>query len=80
MNNKPLLLAINILVTVLGMVTLGSIALPSLNITLSQAIGQESVMSNGNNTAAIDAVGSPLYNLTFGDKSYPIKFNITGGS
>jgi hypothetical protein len=79
MNNKALLLSITIFVPVLGTVALGSIVLPSVNITLTQAIGQESAMSNSNNTAAIDAVGSPLYNLTFGDKSYPIKFNITGG-
>jgi hypothetical protein len=74
-----LLLAITILVTVLVMVTLRSVVLPSVNITHTQAIGQESAMSNSNGTAAIDAVGSPLYNLTIGDKSYPIKFNITGG-
>jgi hypothetical protein len=61
------------------MVTLGSVVLPSVNNTLTQTIAQESALSNSNSTAAIDAIGSPLYNLTIGDKSYPIKFNITGG-
>jgi hypothetical protein len=79
MNNKALLLAITTMVTVLGMVSIGSVVLPSVNNTLTQAIGQESTMSNSNSAAARDAVGSPLYNLTIGDKSYPIKFNITGG-
>lgn len=76
MNNKALLLGITTLVTVLGMVSIGSVVLPSVYNT---AIGQESTMSNSNSAAARDAVGSPLYNLTIGDKSYPIKFNITGG-
>ncbi|MDQ4018041.1 MAG: hypothetical protein M3129_05815, partial [Thermoproteota archaeon] len=61
------------------MVTLGSVVLPSANNTLTQTIAQESALSNSNSTAAIDAIGSPLYDLTIGDKSYPIKFNITGG-
>jgi hypothetical protein len=77
MNNKELLLAITLIVAVLDMVTLGSVVLPSVNITLTQ--GQESAMSNSNSTAVRDAIESPLYNLTIGDKSYPIKFNITGG-
>jgi hypothetical protein len=77
MNNKELLLAITLIVAVLDMATLGSVVLPSVDITLTQ--GQESAMSNSNSTAARDAIGSPLYNLTIGDKSYPIKFNITGG-
>lgn len=76
MNNKALLLGITTMVTVLGMVSIGSVVLPSVYNT---AIGQESTMSNSNSAAARDAVGSPLYNLTIGDKSYPIKFNITGG-
>ena len=76
MNNKALLLGIITMVTVLGMVSIGSVVLPSVYNT---AIGQESTMSNSNSAAARDAVGSPLYNLTIGDKSYPIKFNITGG-
>lgn len=76
MNNKALLLGITTMVTVLGMVSIGSVVLPSVYDT---AIGQESTMSNSNSAAARDAVGSPLYNLTIGDKSYPIKFNITGG-
>ena len=79
MNNKALLLAITTKVTVLGMVSIGSVVLPSVNNTLTQAIGQESIMSNSNSASVRDAVGSPLYNLTIGDKSYPIKFNITGG-
>jgi hypothetical protein len=77
MNNKEQLLAITLIVAVLDMATLGSVVLPSVDITLTQ--GQESAMSNSNSTAARDAIGSPLYNLTIGDKSYPIKFNITGG-
>ena len=76
MNNKALLLGITTMVTVLGMVSIGSVVLPSVYNT---AIGQESTMSNSNSAVARDAVGSPLYNLTIGDKSYPIKFNITGG-
>ena len=79
MNNKALLLGITTMVTVLGMVSIGSVVLPSVNNTLTQAIGQESIMSNSNSASVRDAVGSPLYNLTIGDKSYPIKFNITGG-
>jgi hypothetical protein len=72
MNSRGLLLATTIIVTILGIVTIGSI---------TQALGQESATSNSNNnsTATVDAVGSPLYNLTMNDKSYPIKFNITGG-
>jgi hypothetical protein len=77
MNNKEQLLAITLIVAVLDMATLGSVVLPSVDITLTQ--GQESAMSNSNSTAARDAIGSPLYNLTIGDKSFPIKFNITGG-
>ena len=76
MNNKALLLGITTMVTVLGMVSIGSVVLPSVYNT---AIGQESTMINSNSAAARDSVGSPLYNLTIGDKSYPIKFNITGG-
>jgi hypothetical protein len=79
MNNKELLLAITLIVALLDMVTLGSVVLHSLNITIIQAIGQESAMNSSNSTAARDAIGSPLYNLTIGDRSYPIKFNITGG-
>lgn len=57
MNNKALLLGITTLVTVLGMVSIGSVVLPSVNNT---AIGQESTMSNSNSAAARDAVGSPI--------------------
>jgi hypothetical protein len=79
MNNKELLLAITLIVTVLEMVTIESAVLLSAGITITQALGQPSAISNTNNTAAIDAVESPLYNLTINDSSYPIKFNITGG-
>ena len=77
MINRGLLLVTIIIAAVLGIVTIGSI---------TQAIGQESTIgqesaSNGNNnsTELVNATGSPLYNLTINDKSYPIKFNITGG-
>jgi hypothetical protein len=79
MNNKELMLALTTFVTVLGMITIGSVVFPSVNITLTQVLGQESAINNNNSTTTIDAAGSPLYNLTIGDKSYPIKFNITGG-
>jgi hypothetical protein len=79
MNNNELLLVITMIITVLGMVTMGSAVILSSNITITHAVGQESAMSNSNNTTSIDAAGSPLYNLTINDKSYPIKFNITGG-
>jgi hypothetical protein len=71
MNNRGLLLATTIIATILGIVTIGSI---------TQALGQKSAMSNSNNnrTATASTVGSPLYNLTINDESYPIKFNITG--
>jgi hypothetical protein len=77
MNKKELLLV----VTVLGIVTVGSVILPSKDITITQALGQESTVSNSNSTSTttIDAIGTPLYNLTINDKSYPIRFNITGG-
>ena len=72
MNNRGLLLATTIIATILGIITIGSV---------TQALGQESATSirNNNSTATVDTVGSPLYNLTTNDKSYPIKFNITGG-
>ena len=72
MNNRGLLLVTTIIATILGIETIGSI---------TQTLGQESAISNGNNnsTAVVNAVGSPLYSLTINDKSYPIKFNITGG-
>jgi hypothetical protein len=72
MNNRGLLLATTIFATVLGIVTIGSV---------TQALGQKSATSNSNNnsTATAFTVGSPLYNLTINDRSYPIKFNITGG-
>jgi hypothetical protein len=79
MNNNELLLAIAIIITVQAIVTMGSAVTLSSNITITQAVGQESAMSNGNNTASIGAAGSPLYNLTINNKSYPIKFNISGG-
>jgi hypothetical protein len=73
MNNRGLLLATTIIATILGIVTVGS--------NTQTLVGQESATSNSNNnsTTTVDAVGSPLYNLTIGDRSYPIKFNITGG-
>ena len=72
MINKGLLLVTTIIAAVLGIVTIGS---------TTQAVGQESAIINGNNnnTEIVNAAGSPLYNLTINDKSYPIKFNITGG-
>ena len=79
MNDNELLLVITIILTVLGMVTMGSDVILSSNITITQAVGQESALINSNITASIDAAGSTLYNLTIADKPYPIKFNITGG-
>ena len=60
MNTKELLLV----VTVLGIVTVGSVILPSKDITITQALGQESTVSNSNSTSTttIDAIGTPLYN------------------
>jgi hypothetical protein len=60
------------------MIGLVTVILLSNNITITQASGQESGTGNSS-TTIIDAAGSPLYNLTINDKSYPIKFNITGG-
>jgi hypothetical protein len=79
MDKRELFLAITAIITGLGIITMGAVNLLSTNITTAQAVGQEADISNSNRTTTTGAPGSPLYNLTIGDKSFPIKFNITGG-
>ncbi|MDQ3840454.1 MAG: hypothetical protein M3297_14435 [Thermoproteota archaeon] len=83
MNKRELTLATTAIITGLGIVTIASVILSSANTIITQALGQESNISNSNSNSnsntTIGAAGSPLYNLTIDGKSYPIKFNITGG-
>jgi hypothetical protein len=81
MNKRELTLSTTAIITGLGIVTIASVILSSANTIITQALGQESNISNSNSNSntTIGAAGSPLYNLTIDGKSYPIKFNITGG-
>lgn len=76
---KKELLTRSAIMTGLGIITIGAVVLSSTNILITQVLGQELAASSNISAATIDAAGSPLYNLTINDKSYPIKFNITGG-
>jgi hypothetical protein len=77
---KKELLTRSAIMTGLGIITIGTVVLSSTNILITQVLGQELAASSNNSAATIDVgTGSPLYNLTINDKSYPIKFNITGG-
>ena len=76
---KKELLTRSAIMTGLGIITIGAVVLSSTNILITQVLGQELAAGSNISAATIDAAGSPLYNLTINDKSYPIKFNITGG-
>jgi hypothetical protein len=78
MNKKELLLATTATITGLNIITIGAVSLPPTS-TTTQASGQGADISNNNNTITTDTAGSVLYNLTIGDKSFPIRFNITWG-
>jgi hypothetical protein len=79
MNKKYLFLATTAIITGLSIATIEAVVFLSIITTTTQALGQEVEISNNNNTIATNGAGSALYNLTVGDKAYPIKFNITGG-
>jgi hypothetical protein len=79
MNKKALLLTTTAIITGLDIVTIGAVILLSTNTAITQALGQESDVSNNNSTTTIDTAGSSLYNLTIDDKPFPIRFNISGG-
>jgi hypothetical protein len=81
MNTKEFLARTAIItITGLSIVTIEAFSFHSIITTTTQVLGQEAKISNNNNTIITYDAGSALYNLTVGDRAFPIKFNISGGT